>query len=46
MAMHSSCLLLDANVVIYLFKCGIWDKLVRSLLFTMLEPSWVKRTST
>jgi len=25
---HSSFLLLDANVVIYLFKCGAWDKLI------------------
>lgn len=26
---HSSFLLLDANVIIYLFKIGIWDKLVQ-----------------
>ena len=26
---RSSFLLLDANVVIYLFKCGAWDKLVQ-----------------
>jgi hypothetical protein len=25
---HSSCLLLDANVVIHLFKCGAWEPLV------------------
>jgi hypothetical protein len=27
----SSFLLLDANVVIYLFKCGVWTKLVQSV---------------